>query len=155
MSKIARDFTLEGDHVTLIDMEAGLEHFGRGAERNVDVILVVVDPTFESFSIAARARSLCADMGIGRFWAILNKTESGLLETTMLDELRKRGVWSLGCVHRDAGVLADELLGIPLMGEEACEGIARALDRLEEGLASEGRRPGVEERWESARAGKE
>lgn len=30
MSKVTRDFIVKGGQVTLIDIEAGLEHFGRG-----------------------------------------------------------------------------------------------------------------------------
>jgi CO dehydrogenase nickel-insertion accessory protein CooC1 len=36
MSKVNRDFVVKGDYVTLIDVEAGIEHFGRGVETNVD-----------------------------------------------------------------------------------------------------------------------
>ena len=51
MSKVARDFIVNGNFVTLIDVEAGIEHFGRGVEKNVDFIFVIVDLTFDSFKI--------------------------------------------------------------------------------------------------------
>jgi CO dehydrogenase maturation factor len=48
MSKVTRDFIVKGDWVTLVDLEAGIEHFGRGVEKQIDIVLVVVDPTLES-----------------------------------------------------------------------------------------------------------
>lgn len=73
----AKDLTqveiLVGDAVTLIDVEAGIEHFGRGTEQHEDAVLVVVDPTFESLSIAERVGDLCHQMELADPWAILNK----------------------------------------------------------------------------------
>jgi len=59
MSKVTRDLRIAGDAVTLIDVEAGIEHFGRGVEKSIDTVVVVVDPTFESLDIADRIAGLC------------------------------------------------------------------------------------------------
>ncbi len=58
--------------VVVVDTEAGIEHFGRGLEGECDVILAVVDPTFESFKMAATM----VDMGREAnkpVWFVLNK----------------------------------------------------------------------------------
>ena len=89
MSKVTRDFIVDGGYVTLIDVEAGIEHFGRGIEQNVDMILITVDPTFESFSIADRVTKLCRLMGIEQVWAILNKVPSPQVESFMLTQARR------------------------------------------------------------------
>lgn len=54
MSKVSRDFMMKGQHVQLVDVEAGIEHFGRAVEKNVDLILVVTDLTLESLLIAEK-----------------------------------------------------------------------------------------------------
>ena len=49
----------------LIDMEAGVEHFGRG-EKRVDVVVIVVEPPFESIALAAKM-SFWGHI-LGSFW---------------------------------------------------------------------------------------
>jgi len=98
MSKVARDFIVKGDFVTLIDIEAGIEHFGRGVEKNVDIVLVIVDPTFESFVIAEIVANMSLYMGNKNVWAILNKVDSKGTNAIMQNALRKREVNYLGSV---------------------------------------------------------
>ncbi len=44
-----------GDNeIVLTDTEAGVEHFGRGLDRCADVILMVVDPSFESIHLSEK-----------------------------------------------------------------------------------------------------
>lgn len=124
MSKVTRDFIVKGEHVTLIDVEAGIEHFGRGLEINVDIVLVVADPTFESFLIAEKVAGLCREMGKEKVWTILNKVHSEEVEDVMMKELNSRKVNTLGIVHYDPDVLQAGLKGKPL-------GECRALDDVE------------------------
>ncbi len=60
----------------ILDMEAGLEHLGRGSSRNVDALLVVVEPNRRSLETAQRIRLLAEDLGITRVHAVANKTSS-------------------------------------------------------------------------------
>ena len=137
MSKVTRDFLVEGAAVTLIDMEAGIEHFGRGIERHVDAVLVVVDPSFESFSVAGRVRDLCGQMGIARLWAVLNKVDSDNVERRMRKALDEREVRVLGRVHSDPAVARAGLEGMAL-GDCAAR---REVDRLVQRLESSRRPP--------------
>jgi len=50
LEKVVRDFMIEGDAVNLIDMKAGIEHFGRRIPDRMDIILGVLDCTLESVS---------------------------------------------------------------------------------------------------------
>jgi CO dehydrogenase maturation factor len=62
------------DEVVLIDAEAGLEHFGRRVDAGCDLVLAVVDPSFESIAMAERIHQLAEGAGIEAFF-ILNKVE--------------------------------------------------------------------------------
>lgn len=42
----------------LLDMEAGVEHFGRGTDNPVDIILMIVDPSFESLRLSEKIAEL-------------------------------------------------------------------------------------------------
>jgi CO dehydrogenase maturation factor len=57
----------------VVDMEAGIEHFGRATAEGVDAMLVVVEPGWASLETAARVVSLAADLGVKRTYAIANK----------------------------------------------------------------------------------
>ena len=60
----------------LIDMEAGIEHFGRGTIENVDCLVVVVEPGSRSFQTARQIRGLAAELGIRHIGYVANKIAS-------------------------------------------------------------------------------
>ena len=51
------------EHV-VVDMEAGVEHLGRGTAEGVDTMLVVVEPGWASLQTAARVAEMARDLGI-------------------------------------------------------------------------------------------
>ncbi len=61
------------DEVVVMDMEAGIEHLGRGTAQGVDLMLIVVEPSRQSVETARRIQRLASDLGVPRIAAILNK----------------------------------------------------------------------------------
>ncbi len=61
--------------LTLVDMEAGLEHLSRsgGTLAHADLLLVVCEPTRKSVVTAVRTAALAADLGIPQVLAVGNK----------------------------------------------------------------------------------
>jgi CO dehydrogenase maturation factor len=61
--------------VTLVDMEAGLEHLSRsgGTLAYADVLLVVMEPTRKSVLTAGRTKALAEELGIARTYGVGNK----------------------------------------------------------------------------------
>jgi CO dehydrogenase maturation factor len=57
----------------ILDMEAGLEHMGRASARGVDAMIAVVEPGMRSVQTARRIRTLAAEIGIRRTFAVANK----------------------------------------------------------------------------------
>lgn len=57
----------------ILDMEAGIEHLGRGTALGVDAMLVVVEPNRTSLETAFRIRRLAGDIGIHRVQIVGNK----------------------------------------------------------------------------------
>ena len=51
--------------VTILDMEAGLEHLSRRTDRDVDVMLIVTDPSRMGFQTAKRVKELIEEVHIG------------------------------------------------------------------------------------------
>jgi CO dehydrogenase maturation factor len=67
---------LRRDEVLILDMEAGVEHLGRGTAQAVDAFIVVVEPGRRSIQTAHSIRSLAHDLGIERVFAVGNKVAS-------------------------------------------------------------------------------
>jgi CO dehydrogenase maturation factor len=65
--------------VTLVDMEAGLEHLSRsgGTLAYADVLLVVMEPSRKSILTAGRTIVLAAELGIPRVYGVGNKAQPG------------------------------------------------------------------------------
>ena len=59
--------------VTLLDMEASIEHLGRATPQGADVLLVVVEPYYRALETAGRIAPLARELGIPRLVAIANK----------------------------------------------------------------------------------
>lgn len=65
----------ERAEVTIVDMEAGLEHLSRsgGTLAHADVLLVVMEPSRKSVVTAARTIALAEELGIARVYGLGNK----------------------------------------------------------------------------------
>jgi CO dehydrogenase maturation factor len=59
--------------VTVVDMEAGLEHLSRGTGRHVDTLLAVMEPYYKALETARRCAELGRELGIPRILAVANK----------------------------------------------------------------------------------
>ena len=131
LNALAREFLKrirlrEGD-VVLVDTEAGIEHFGRGVEGACDIILMVVDPTFESLLLTEKVREMAAKAGKDLFF-VLNKV-SGESQELLMRSLESDRV--LAALSYDEKIVKRCLKGEPL--EEAppeVEGVARKLTSL-------------------------
>lgn len=64
----------EADDRVVVDTAAGVEHFGRGIDSHADVILGIIDPTFESFKLAKKLIALAEGSGTPVAF-ILNKAD--------------------------------------------------------------------------------
>jgi CO dehydrogenase maturation factor len=71
----------------VVDMEAGLEHLGRGVTEKVDALLVVVQPSRVSCVTAARVKKLAADIGIEKIFAVGNAVRSAADEEFIRKQL--------------------------------------------------------------------
>jgi len=79
----------------VVDMEAGLEHLGRGVTEKVDALLVVVRPTRVSRLTALRIHGLAKDLKIPRIAAVGNGIRNSDDERFLRDGLP--GIELLAC----------------------------------------------------------
>jgi CO dehydrogenase maturation factor len=67
---------LQPDEAVVMDMEAGVEHLGRGTAASVDRMVLVVDSGQRSHEAARRIRALAADLGVTSLGVIANRVRS-------------------------------------------------------------------------------
>lgn len=105
---------LREDEVVILDMEAGIEHFGRGSDNTIDTVVMVVDPSYESVRLSKKVADITAGMG-KQIQFVLNKVSSES------EALLRKEVGSNGPI---AAVLpVDEtLLAAGLMGQKLTAG---------------------------------
>src|SRR5512135_3568458 len=65
---------LRKDQTLILDMEAGIEHLGRGTAGSVDAFIIVVEPGLRSLGTAQQIRELANEIGVQRVFLAANKT---------------------------------------------------------------------------------
>lgn len=78
LKSLISHLVLDREDYVLLDMEAGLEHLGRGIARHVDALLIVMDPGRRAVEMATAISALAKGLEVPRRFGILNKsTEAG------------------------------------------------------------------------------
>jgi CO dehydrogenase maturation factor len=101
---------LRQDEVLIMDMEAGVEHLGRGTAGAVDVFIVVVEPGRRSIQTAHAIHSLATDLGIERVYVVGNKVASKSDEEFIKEQLP--GFQLLGFLPGDAQAIEADRRGL-------------------------------------------
>jgi len=65
---------LRKNQTLLMDMEAGIEHLGRGTADAMDAFIIVVEPGLRSLGTARQIQGLAAEIGVKRVYLVANKT---------------------------------------------------------------------------------
>ena len=76
LKNLIRHLFLERKEAVIIDMEAGLEHLGRGSTAGIDAFIVVVEPGIRSIQTAYHIKKLAGDIGITKVYVVGNKVSS-------------------------------------------------------------------------------
>ncbi len=80
LRRLLRHLILKRNEVVILDMEAGLEHFGRKVLENIDLLIIVVEPTKKSILTGKRLKKLAEDLNIKNIKVIINKSHSNIKE---------------------------------------------------------------------------
>ncbi|MFN2217165.1 MAG: carbon monoxide dehydrogenase, partial [Anaerolineae bacterium] len=101
---------LRQDEVLIMDMEAGVEHLGRGTASAVDAFVVVVEPGRRSIQTAHTIYGLAEDLGIKRVDAVGNKVRSESDEAFIREQLP--GFHILGFLPGDPNAIEADRRGV-------------------------------------------
>ncbi len=125
MCQFVPNLQLSENEAVILDMEAGIEHFGRGTDNATEAILMVVDPSYESIKLAGKVGEIASQMGKPIFY-VLNKIPEDMVETV------KKGIKNperiCAVINDDRNIKMAGLTGDPLSyhGDE----IKKIVDRV-------------------------
>lgn len=101
---------LRRGEVLIMDMEAGIEHFGRGTAGEVDALVVVVEPGRRSLQTALKIGELASGLGIERVLLVGNKIRSPQDEAFISSQLPEIAI--LGFLPEDRSAIESDRRGV-------------------------------------------
>jgi CO dehydrogenase maturation factor len=115
--------------VTFVDMEAGVEHFGRGIDEGIDRVIIVVEPSYESLRVAEKIKELAGGMGKA-VDAVLNKVPSDQVTQKLDKELNGMNIDVIGKIPNDPMVFEAGFDGGVIARGAAFNAAGKVLDAL-------------------------
>ena len=111
LKALVRHIVLARDEAVVLDMEAGLEHLGRGTAMAVDRLVVVVEPGRRSIETAHHIMKLAGDIGLKNLSFVGNKIRSEKDREFFLKEMPDFEF--LGFIPFASGIIEADLEGLP------------------------------------------
>ena len=108
---LLRYLVVERNEVVILDMEAGVEHMGRGTAQHVDTMLVVADANMKSLEVAKRIHDLATSAGIKQVFLVGNKIGREIQKDNIRKFAEKNGLEVLDFVPFDQNVVEVEMRG--------------------------------------------
>ncbi len=123
----------------VIDNEAGMEHLSRRTTRDVDVLLLVSDPTQRGLVAAQRMQEMVPDLeiGVGRTYLIVNRL-SGEMPAPLTEAIQQSGLELIGTVPEDPAMAEFEFSGRPLVELPAETAVYKAVSAITKSVLEDG-----------------
>jgi CO dehydrogenase maturation factor len=121
------------DEVLVLDMEAGLEHLGRGTAEGVDVMLIVTDANAKSLETARVIDRMARESGIPNIVVAGNRIGSDDEERILSAFAQETKSRLVGTIPFDPAVIKAGITADPVMvleGTPAMNAIERMTDNL-------------------------
>ncbi len=109
LKAILSSLTFRKDDVVVMDMEAGLEHLGRGTAANMDQFIVVVEPGARSVQTYSNVKRLAKDLGVSQVRVVANKIRDQRDEDYIRSVIPPEDF--LGCIHYNPEIMDADRMG--------------------------------------------
>ena len=103
LKAVLSNLTYRKNDVVIMDMEAGLEHLGRGTAMNMDQFLVVIEPGSRSVQTYRNVKRLANDLGVKRVRVVANKIRDERDEAFIRDAIPAEDF--LGFIHYNPQIM--------------------------------------------------
>ena len=117
MLRVIVDRLTDGYDYVVVDNEAGMEHLSRRTTRDVDVLLLVTDPTQRGLVALQHMAEMVPELKIGveKIYIIVNRLRGGEMPPPLAEAVERTGLDLLGTVPDDPGLAEFEFTGRPLV----------------------------------------
>jgi CO dehydrogenase maturation factor len=136
LRNLMKYLVLEEDQYLIMDMEAGLEHLGRGSSRYMDVMIIVVEPGMRSVDIALTIRDLAGELGIRRVVGVINKVFSSEAAEKVKETLEDKGIPVMAIIPLNNRLVEADLMGMSAMDLDGTEDVVEAIELIKDSLES-------------------
>jgi CO dehydrogenase maturation factor len=114
IKRLLKHLILAQEEILIMDMEAGIEHLGRGTIKSMDLLIIVLEPGLRSIKVAEQIKHLGEELGISRFGAILNKVQDATRDQKIIGErLSELSIPILGAIPFNTNLITADLTGKP------------------------------------------
>lgn len=103
LKRIISNLVLRRDDVVILDMEAGLEHLGRGTTEGMDQFIVVIEPGARSVQTYKNVKRLAEDLGVKQVRVVANKIREPEDEAFIQSKIPPEDL--LGMIHYNTEVM--------------------------------------------------
>ena len=76
LKRLFKHLIVDREEIIILDMEAGIEHLGRGTCENMDILIVVIEPGLRSIQTARSVKKMSLDLGIKSVYIVINKIKN-------------------------------------------------------------------------------
>ena len=132
LKRILNHLMLRSTDVVIMDMEAGLEHLGRGTCEGMEQFVVVIEPGARSVQTYKNVKRLAQDLGVKQVRVVANKVRGPEDEEFIRNKIPAEDL--LGFIHYNADVIdADRQGKSPYdFSREATDEIRKIKELLEQ-----------------------
>jgi CO dehydrogenase maturation factor len=125
------------DQLTIVDMEASVEHMSRGTVRHTDMMLIVTEPYYRSLETTGRTATLAQGLGIKKVYVVANKVRSPQDEEAIRRYCTERDLEIIAVLPFDDDVRQSDNAGTPILDREPRPAYVGLVDQLVENLLKE------------------
>jgi CO dehydrogenase maturation factor len=123
--------------ILLMDMEAGVEHLGRGTTRTAEVLLTVVEPSLKSVEATGQIKKLAGDLGIRKILAVINKLRGEKEREVILSRLQEIDIPVIYSIPHDEAMVKADLGGTSIFDLREGRRMSERMDELSSKLERE------------------
>ena len=121
---------------TILDMEASVEHMGRGTPRYADVLLMVTEPYYRSLETTGRLAPLARDIEVKQMYVVANKVRGARDEEAIHRYCAEHELDVLAVLPFDEEVVEAESSGKPILDVDPESAYVRVVEQLLERLSA-------------------
>jgi len=92
LKAVLRNLILKRGDVVILDMEAGIEHLGRGTTEGIDYLLIITEPTEKSVETTERIEKLAREIKIKKIGIVGNKIEIEQQKAFLIEKLKDKEI---------------------------------------------------------------